>query len=74
MLQQIIQSIMKQVQSKMPQQFQAAQQIMGNRQQLEQYTMQMVKNMNPEQKQALFKQAKGYGMPDDILIKFQNLK
>lgn len=74
MLQNIIQSIMRQVQGKMPQGFQVAQQIMNNGQNPEPYIKQMLGHMTDEQKQNLFKQAKGYGMPDEILSKFQNMR
>ena len=47
---------------------------MNNKQNVESYIKQMLGNMNEQQKQNLFKQAKGYGMPDEVLAKFQNMK
>ena len=35
---------------------------------------QMMSNATPEQKESLFKQARQYGVPNDILSKIQNMK
>jgi len=35
---------------------------------------QMMSNATPEQKEGLFKQAKQYGCPDNILSQIQNMK
>jgi hypothetical protein len=35
---------------------------------------QVMGNYTPEQKQALFKQCKNFGVPNEILAKIQNLK
>lgn len=35
---------------------------------------QLMNNATPEQKQALFEQAKNYGCPDDVLSQIQNMK
>lgn len=35
---------------------------------------QMMGNATPEQKQSLLEQAKGYGVPDNILSQIQNMK
>ena len=35
---------------------------------------QMMSNATPEQRQNLLKQAKGYGVPENILAKIQNMK
>ena len=35
---------------------------------------QMMSNATPEQRQNLFNQAKGYGVPEDVLSKVQNMK
>jgi len=35
---------------------------------------QVLGNATPEQRQNLLKQAKGYGVPDNILSKIQNMK
>ena len=35
---------------------------------------QVMSNMSGEQKQELFQQCKGYGVPEEILAKIQNMK
>lgn len=35
---------------------------------------QMMSNASPEQKETILKQAKQYGVPDEILSKIQNMK
>lgn len=35
---------------------------------------QMMSKATPEQKEALFKQAKNYGVPDNVLSQIQNMK
>lgn len=35
---------------------------------------QMMSNATPEQRQNLLQQAKGYGVPNEILSKIQNMK
>jgi hypothetical protein len=35
---------------------------------------QLLGNSSPEQRQALFTQAKNYGVPDNVLSKIQNMK
>lgn len=35
---------------------------------------QMMGNLNPEQKQQILNTAKGYGVPENILAKIQNMK
>ena len=43
----------------------------GNPQQLIQ---QVMTNMSPEQRENLFKQCKGYGVPEQLLSEIQNIK
>jgi hypothetical protein len=35
---------------------------------------QIISNSSPEQRQALFTQAKNYGVPEDVLSKIQNMR
>lgn len=70
----IIQTLMRQLQSKNGKGFQELQNMMNMGQNPEPYVKQILGNMNPEQKQALFKQAQNYGVPNDVLSKIQNMK
>jgi len=74
MLPYVIQSLMKQLQGKNTQNYQQVQNMMAMKQNPEPYIKQMLGNMNEEQKQALFKQAQNYGVPNDVLSKIQNMK
>ena len=74
MIQQLIQSFMRQLQSKNLQGFQQVQNMMSMGQNPEPYIKQALGNMNDEQKQAFFKQLDGYGCPKKILSKLQNMK
>lgn len=74
MLQYLIQSLMRQLQGKNANGFQQVQNMMNMKQNPEPYVKQMMANMSPEQKQQLFKQAQGYGVPNEILSRLQNMK
>ena len=70
---QLIQVLMNQLQSKNPQGFQVVQKLMNNNSNPEQLVTQLMGNATPEQKQSILKQAKQYGAPDSILAKIQNM-
>lgn len=70
----IVQTVLTQLQFKNPKGFQAIQQFMNSGGNPQSFVMQMMGNFSPEQKEELFKQAKSYGCPDDILSKLQNMK
>ena len=74
MVQQLIQSFMRQLQGKNQQGFQQIQSMMSMGQNPEPYVKQILGNMNSEQKQAFLKQLNGYGCPKEILSKLQNMK
>lgn len=58
----------------MPRQFQTINALMQNNANPQDIIQQMMSGASPEQKQSLFKQAKNYGCPDEILAKLQNMK
>ena len=71
---QISQMVMNRLQTKNPQGFQVAQDLMksnGNRQA---FINQFMSSATPEQKQNLLEQAKNYGVPDSFLSQLQNMK
>ena len=70
----IIQSLMSQLQAKSPQGVQVIQKLMNSNGNPEQLIAQLMGNATPEQKQGLLKQAKQYGVPDNILAKIQNMR
>lgn len=74
MMQYLVQSLMRQLQSKNNGGYQQIQNMMNMKQNPEPYIKQMLGNMNDEQKQALFKRCKQYNVPDDILSRLQNMK
>ena len=74
MLPYIIQSLMRQLQGKNSESFRQVQNMMSMGQNPEPYIKQMLGNMNDEQKQAFFKQAQGYGVPNQVLSRIQNMK
>lgn len=74
MVQQLIQSFMRQLQGKNVKGFQQIQSMMNMGQNPEPYVKQILGNMNTEQKQAFFKQLDGYGCPKQILSQLQNMK
>lgn len=74
MVQYLIQSLMRQLQGKNQQGFQQVQNMMNMKQNPEPYVKQMMANMNPEQKQQLFKRLNDYNCPREILSKLQNMK
>ena len=74
MLNYLIQSLMRQLQSKNAPGFQRVETMMAMKQNPEPYIKQMLSNMSSEQKQSLFKQCKQYNVPDSILSQLQNMK
>ena len=72
-VQAIIQSLMSQLQARSPQGVQLIQRLMTSNSNPEQLMTQLMGNASPEQKQSLLKQAKQYGVPNNILAKIQNM-
>lgn len=65
---------MSQLQAKSPQGVQVIQKLMNSNGNPEQLVTQLMGNATPEQKQSLLKQAKQYGVPDNVLAKIQNMR
>lgn len=59
---------------KNPQNYKLINEAMRNNGNPQALVQQMMKNSTPEQRERLLKQAKGYGCPDEILSKLQNIK
>jgi len=59
---------------KMPKNFQVAQNLMQNKNNPQDLVNQIFGSISPEQKQNLLNQCKGYGMPEHLLSKLQNMK
>lgn len=59
---------------KNPKGFQTINALMQNNSNPQAIIQQMMTGASPEQKESLFKQAKNYGVPDEILAKLQNMK
>jgi len=64
---------MSQLQARSPQGVQLIQKLMTSNSNPEQLMTQLMGNASPEQKQSLLKQAKQYGVPNNILAKIQNM-
>lgn len=64
---------MSQLQARSPQGVQLIQRLMTSNSNPEQLMTQLMGNASPEQKQSLLKQAKQYGVPNNILAKIQNM-
>ena len=65
---------MNRLQTKNPQGFQAVNTLMQNNGDPRAMLQQLMSNTTPEQKENLLKQAKQYGVPDNILSQVQNMK
>ena len=74
MVQQLIQSFMRQLQGKNMKGYQEVQNMMNMGQNPEPYIKQIVTQLQPEQRQVFFKQLQGMGCPSQILSKLQNMK
>lgn len=70
----IIQMLMTRLQKQNPQGYQVVNEAMQNNGNPQSILQQMMTNATPEQKESLFKQARQYGVPNDILSKIQNMK
>ena len=70
----LIQSLMRQLQAKSPQGFQTINTLMQNNGNPQAMVKQVMGNMSPEQREGIFRQAKQYGCPDNILSQIQNMK
>ena len=70
----LIQMLMMRLQKQNPQGYQMVNEAMQNNGNPQSIIQQMMSNATPEQKESLFKQARQYGVPNDILSKIQNMK
>ena len=70
----LIQMLMTRLQKQNPQGYQVVNEAMQNNGNPQSIIQQMMSNATPEQKESLFKQARQYGVPNDILSKIQNMK
>ena len=70
----ITQMLMSQLQQKNPQGYQVIQSLMQNNGNPQAILQQLMGKATPEQKEALFKQAQNYGVPNEVLSQIQNLK
>ena len=62
------------LQNKNPQMFQNISQAMNSGQDPQKLVKQVMGNMNTEQKQNIIRQAKQFGVPDNVLSQIQNMK
>lgn len=70
----VISMLMSQLQGKNPQGYQMINNLMNNGGNPEAFLKQMVSKASPEQMEGLLKQAKSYGVPDNILTQLQKMK
>ena len=70
----ITQTLLNQLKTKNPKVYQLIDEAMRNNGNPTAMLKQMMSNATPEQKEGLFKQAKQYGCPDNILSQIQNMK
>ena len=64
---------MNQLQSKNPQGYQLARNLMNSNGNPQALLQQVMSNATPSQKENLLKQAKNYGVPDNVLSQIQNM-
>lgn len=65
---------MSRLQQRNPQGFQLVQNLMNSNGDPNKAINQIMKNITPEQRQNILTQAKSYGVPDNILSQFQNMR
>lgn len=70
----IMSMLMNQLQGRNPQSYNMVSQMMKNRVNPQSMLKQMMGNVNPNQMQQIFTQAKSLGVPDNILSQIQNFK
>ena len=70
----VIQTLLGQLQSRNPQNYQFIANLMNNGGNPEVFLKQIMGQISPEQKQQILNTAKGYGVPDSYLSKIQNMK
>ena len=70
----IMQTLLKQLETKNPKGFQSIQNMMASGGNPEALVKQVMGNMSSEQKENLLRQAKQYGVPNVILSRIQNIK
>lgn len=74
MIQQLIQSYMKQLQGKNAKGFKEVQDMMNMGKNPEPFVKQIVTNMKPEEKQVFFTNLQKIGCPNNVLSRLQNMK
>ena len=74
MIQQLIQTYMRQLQGKNSQGFQELQNMMNMGKNPEPYVKQFITKLNSQQKQVFFGNLQKMGCPNEILSKLQNMK
>lgn len=62
------------MESKLPKGFQQIKRAMQNNENPNSILKQVMGNYTPEQKEALFRQCKNFGVPDNVLSQIQNMK
>ena len=70
----IVSMLMNRLQQKNPQGHQVIQNLMNSNGNPQAMLQQLVSNASPEQKAQVLRQAKSYGVPQDILSKIQNMQ
>lgn len=70
----IITMLMNQLQGKNPHGYQMINNMMTNGGNPEAFLKQIVSKASPEQMESLLKQAKNFGVPDNVLSQIQNMK
>lgn len=68
------QNLLKNIQQNNPQGYQFVNQLKKNGGDINSILRQMLGKISPEQKQQVLNTAKGYGVPENILAKIQNMK
>ena len=62
------------METRLPKGFQQIRKAMQNNEDPNSILKQVMGNYTPEQKEALFKQCKNFGVPEDVLSRIQNIK
>ena len=70
----LMQMVLKRLQTQNPQGYKMVSEAIQNNGNPQAMLQQLMSNSTNEQKQQLFKQAKGYGVPDELLSNLQNMK
>lgn len=70
----ILQNLMRNLMNKNPQGYQLVNQLMNSNGNPEGALKQLFGNATPEQRQQVLNQARGYGVPNEVLSRLQNMK